>query len=70
MDNPFINADEQLAGSSPLDYKVIYDMLQSCVDFKYTQNHILSDGVIRIILAELEYWHSLAERLLKEKIGG
>ena len=48
-------------------YTVVHDMLQGCVDFEYTQMHIFSDSMIRIIIAELEYWHSLSGRLLKEK---
>jgi hypothetical protein len=69
MDNPLFT--EKLTDTAAaLDYTAVHNMLQSCVDFPYTQNHIFSDSVIKLIIAELAYWHSLAERLLKEKIGG
>lgn len=69
MDNPqgMAHVSEK---SAAWDYQVIHNMLEETVNFKYTQSHIMSDGILKIILAELEYWHNLAERLLKEKVNG
>lgn len=46
-----------------LDYQSIHDMIQSIIDFKYSQSHIMSDGILKMILAELEYWHDYALEL-------
>jgi hypothetical protein len=69
MDNP--QCIEGFTDSAAaMDYKTISNMLRETIDFKYTQSHIMSDGILKIILSELEYWHNLAERLLKEKVSG
>jgi hypothetical protein len=66
MDNPqYMERITDTAAA--MDYKTISNILRETVDSKYTQSHIMSDGILRLILAELEYWHNLAERLLKEK---
>lgn len=69
MDNPSCMPPVTDAAAA-FDYTAIHTMLQSCIDFKYSQVHILSDGLIKLIIVELEYWHNLAERLLKEKVTG
>lgn len=53
--------------AAPMDYQAIHDMLQQMIDFPYTQSYIMGDSILRIIRAELEYWHDLALRLRSER---
>ena len=67
MDDPYSHSYNQSISAAPMDYQTIHDMLQQTIDFPYTQSHIMSDSILRIIRAELEYWHDLAIRLRSER---
>lgn len=65
MDNPYVTGVAEKY-SAQMDYAAIKLMLEEVTGYRYTQNLIVPRDLLKVIEAELKYWHDYALELEKD----